>query len=99
MTFSRSSSDSEPQPQRARHDAAKGAEPRATRASGDADERAEEDVTGEGAELGVGEGAASKREADGDHGTLQPQPRRLDRRLDGESSDPDGAHVCAPTDA
>lgn len=46
------------------------------------------------------EAKAERPASDRDHGTLQPQPRRrLDRRLDGESSDPDGSHVCAPTDA
>ncbi|MCA8979386.1 MAG: hypothetical protein H6831_05690 [Planctomycetes bacterium] len=37
-------------------------------------------------------------------GVLKPQPRpaprrRLDRRIDTEPGDPEGTHVCAPTDA
>lgn len=34
-----------------------------------------------------------------ERGTLQPMPRRQpDRRLDADPGDPEGTHVCAPTD-
>lgn len=38
------------------------------------------------------------------HGVLTPQPRpqpkrRPDRRVDADPGDPEGTHVCAPTDA
>lgn len=45
------------------------------------------------------EGARSE-----ERGVLRPQPkpqprRRPDRRIDADPGDPEGTHVCAPTDA
>ena len=44
--------------------------------------------------------APTEDASEAEHGTLQPQPPNpLKRRLDTDAGDPEGAHVCAPTDA